>query len=285
MFMRSDELSEPVTGEMISTNTMLTRAVTAMGSFTIDALHRKQAPTRVARAVFSLLQAGCSAYAQAFQTIAEHLYQNQQPDGGWSDPAETAWAAGTICLVQGQEDPAVQSAIHWLNNVRLPTGGWGRHSRDQARIPITALISCLVPAAFKSEDINWLRNEWARDFRGPVRLSYKAGFYLLAMPKGRDDELVGRTIAHLADDQNDDGGFAPWKGHPIGSDPWSTGVVLWGLSRWGEHVNHAVLENALNWLQETQLPSGYWPYHYLDDGTSLALIGSVAALKSLKVRK
>ena len=105
------------------------------------------------------------------------------------------------------------------------------------------------------------------------------------MRKDHEDELVAQTIAHLAQDQNSDGGFAPWKGHPIGSDPWSTGVVLWGLSRWVDQVDHAVLEKALNWLQETQLPSGYWPYHYLDDGTSLALIGSVAALKSLKARE
>jgi len=285
MFMRSDELSEPVTGEMISTNTILTRAVTAMGSFTIDALHRKQSPTRVARAVFSLLQAGCSAYTQAFQTIAEHLYQNQQPDGGWSDPVETAWAAGIIGLVRGEKDDAFKSAKGWLNAARNTGGGWGHHARDHARIPATALISVLVPEVIKKTDLGWMTTEWQRDFESPVRLSYKAGFYLLAMPKDQKDELVAQTIAHLCQDQNDDGGFAPWKGHPIGSDPWSTGVVLWGLSRWVDQVDHAALEKALIWLQETQLPSGYWPYHYLDDGTSLALIGSVAALKSIKARE
>ncbi|MEI7451423.1 MAG: hypothetical protein WCJ75_17580, partial [Desulfomonile sp.] len=207
--------------------------------------------------------------------------QKQRPDGGWSDPEETAWAASAILFVHGNSDPRSQEATKWLNNVRLPTGGWGRHPRDQARIPITALISSLVPAAFKSEDITWLKNEWARDFLGPVRLSYKASFYLLAMPQGQENELVEQTIAHLAQDQNSDGGFAPWKNHPMGSEAWSTGVVLWGLSRWRDNVDHKVLERALDWLQKTQLPSGYWPYHYLDEGASLALIGAVAAMKAL----
>jgi len=96
---------------------------------------------------------------------------------------------------------------------------------------------------------------------------------------------VFRTIEHLAKDQNEDGGFGPWKEHPIGSDPWSTGVVLWGLSRWIENVDPVVIEKALDWLRKTQLPSGYWPYHYLDDGTSLALIGAVSAMKALATKE
>jgi hypothetical protein len=264
---------------------IITAAISRLMTFLDDAISRSLEPVRVARTTTALLLAGNNKSGNLFQRAVEQLIQSQRPDGGWSDPEETAWAAGTIIFVYGNEDIRSQAALQWLNKVRLHSGGWGHHPRDQARIPITALISSLVPAAFKSEDLNWLQNEWARDFSGPVRLSYKAGFYLLATPKDRKDELVAQTIAHLAQDQNDDGGFAPWKGHPIGSDPWSTGVVLWGLSRWIDQVDHAVLEKALNWLQETQLPSGYWPYHYIDEGTSLALIGSVAALKSLKARE
>ena len=38
---------------------------------------------------------------------------------------------------------------------------------------------------------------------------------------------------------------------------------------------------AVDWLNKTQLPNGYWSYHYLDDGTSMAVIGAVASLKAL----
>ncbi|HOK07723.1 MAG TPA: terpene cyclase/mutase family protein [Syntrophales bacterium] len=149
-----------------------------------------------------------------------------------------------------------------------------------ARISMTGLVSALIPDVVERRDVDWMRSEWQRDFGGPVRLSYKGGFFLLGMPRDRENTLVSRTISHLAEDQNEDGGFAPWRGHPIGSDPWSTGVVLWGLSKWIGHVDPVVVEKALHWLGKTQLPSGYWPYHYLDDGTSLALIGAVYAMKA-----
>ena len=264
---------------------IITAAIGRLMTFLDDAISRSLEPIRVARTATALLLAGNNKSGNLFQRATDQLVQSQRPDRGWSDPEDTAWAVGCISLVRGQDNPAVQSAMRWLNNERKLGGGWGVHPRDQARIRSTALISALAPTVIKKEDINWLINEWQRDFNSPMRLSYKAGFYLLAMLQDQEDELVKQTIEHLAQDQNDDGGFAPWRGHPIGSDPWSTGVVLWGLSRWVDQVDHAVLEKALNWLQETQLPSGCWPYHYLDDGTSLALIGSVAALKSLKARE
>lgn len=264
---------------------MVNSAVNALTSFVNHVVCRHFDPCRLARAVLAIDITGFPISPLLVEQTSTRLLITRQSDGGWSDPEETAWAIGCIRMALGQNDPAVQAGIQWLHSVRLPTGGWGRHPRDQARIPTTALIAALVPEAVKREDINWLQDEWARDFRGPVRLSYKAGFYLLAMPQGREDELVDQTIAHLGQDQNSDGGFAPWKGHPIGSEAWSTGVVLWGLSRWKERVDPAILERALNWLHKTQLPSGYWPYHYLDDGASLALIGSVAAMKALAAKE
>jgi squalene cyclase len=249
--------------------------------FLTDSLSRSLETIRIARAASALSLAGSLGSGSLSQQAIDFLLMKQRSDGGWSDPEETAWAVKTIIFAHGSSNPRVQTAIKWLQSACLPTGGWGRHPRDQARIPITALISSLVPAAFKSEDLNWLQNEWARDFSGPVMLSYKAGFFLLAMAQRQENDLVVRTISHLAQDQNDDGGFGPWKGHPIGSDPWSTGVVLWGLSKWIDHIDAIVIEKALAWLRNTQLPSGYWPYHYLDDGTSLALIGAVAAMKAL----
>ena len=264
---------------------IIVAAVGQLITFVDNAITRSLEPVRLARGATALLLAGNKESGNLFRRVAEQLIQSQRPDGGWSDPEETAWAISCISLVRGREDPAMQAATNWLNNARLSTGGWGRHPRDQARIPITALIASLVPEAFKREDIDWLQNEWARDFRGPVRLSYKAGFYLLAMPKDQENELIGQTIAHLAQDQNSDGGFAPWRDHPMGSEAWSTGVVLWGLSRWRDKVDPAILERALDWLQKKQLPSGYWPYHYLDDGASLALIGAVEAMKALAAKE
>ncbi|MBC8460325.1 MAG: terpene cyclase/mutase family protein [Deltaproteobacteria bacterium] len=274
-----------MTKKVIPGNSFLLKTLAAISSFVRDAVSSEMESIRIARATCSLLFTGVSARTPIFMTGAELLIRRQKPDGGWSDPEETAWVAAVLRLVRGDDDLSLDAARQWLASARHSTGGWGRHARDQVRIPTTALVIALTPSVARSEDSAWLTTEWQRDFEGPVRLSYKAGFFLLAMAQGHENDLVVRTISHLAQDQNDDGGFGPWHDHPIGSDPWSTGVVLWGLSKWIDHVDSVVIEKALDWLRKTQLPSGYWPYHYLDDGTSLALIGAVSAMKALATKE
>ncbi len=256
-----------------------------LACFIDDALNRYLEPIRLAKVGWSLIATGCETESPVFSRIFERLVDKKNTDGGWSDPEETAWAIGFIRLTKGRSSKEISLATQWLQSVRTADGGWGHHPRDFARIPTTSLISVLVPEVIKKKGLDWMVKEWRRDFESPVRLSYKAGFFLLAMAQRQKSDLIVQTISHLAQDQNDDGGFAPWKGHPIGSDPWSTGVVLWGLSRWIDHVDTMVIEKALAWLKKTQLPSGYWPYHYLDDGTSLALIGAVSAMKALSTKE
>jgi len=241
---------------------------------------------RIARAISSLYCAGI--HNSKLENSIALLMQRQSNDGGWTDPEETAWAAGLIGQIKGTSYPSYNAAIQWLQSSRSVGGTWGQHSRDRARIPTTSLVLTLVPEACSDEDYMWVAQEWAKDLSGSVQLSYKAGFYLLVAGHAsiRDDaELIDRTIKHLINDQNENGGFGPWKNHPIGSDPWSTGVVLWGLSTWVDRVDPAVIEKALLWLRVTQLPSGYWPYHYLDEGTSYALIGAVSAMRAMASRK
>ncbi len=239
---------------------------------------------RVARSLFALLLSGVDIQTCNLSISLNNLMVSQRADGGWVDVEETSWAIAVILNTYGPMEPRVQSGFEWLRKLRRTGGGWGRHYRDEGKLPITGLIAAILPSIFSPEDLKWLVNEWERDFRGAVRLAYKAGFFLLALPSDDESKLVTETLAHLVEDQNDDGGFGPWRDHPIGSDPWSTGVVLWGLSRWVDKVDRAILHRALAWLERTQLPSGYWPYHYLDDGTSIALIGAVAALKALVLR-
>jgi len=249
--------------------------------FIADSVTRSLEPVRIARAGMALIKIGFGTSAPFWLRVAIRLKDSQKSDGGWSDPEETVWAAGLLKAVKNETSEVYRAAITWLNITRNHTGGWGRHPRDQSRIPITGLIATLLPEVVTTADLDWLEAEWRKDFAGQVRLSYKGGFFLLAMAGRPQSNLIEETIKHLACDQNDDGGFAPWREHPIGSDPWSTGVVLWGLSKWPHLVKREVYERALDWLAASQLPSGYWPYHYLDDGTSLALIGATSSLRVL----
>lgn len=197
---------------------------------------------------------------------------------------ETAWASALFGRLQGAKSAPCQAALTWLHSVRLEDGGWGQHPREGMRIPDTAFIIELLPEVALPIDRTAVARTWAQDFQGPVRLSYKAGFYLMTAAGAQDTDpaLVEATVQHLLQDQNEDGGYAPWRGHPIGSEPWSTGVVLWGLSKYKELAGREVFARGLEWLQQNQLPDGSWPYHYLDDGTSIALAGGLAAAAALE---
>jgi hypothetical protein len=265
-------------------NIDISASLGALRGFVGHSLDRSLEPLRLARVMTAMLFVATAPNVRLLGKSAEYLRGAQLSDGGWSDPEETAWASAVISEMAGGNNEAVVRANGWLNSIRHPGGGWGRHPRDMARIPTTALVLTLLPVVALPGDIAWVRNEWRRDLSGTVKLSYKGAFYLLSEAVGEhaDGALLANTVNHLEQDQNDDGGFGPWKDHPIGSDPWSTGVVLWGLSKWIDKVNPEVIEKALRWLEKTQLPSGYWPYHYLDEGTSYALIGAAAAIKALE---
>lgn len=264
-------------------NLIFSGAIKALLNFLQQCDQRELEPVRVARAGWALLFAGCDSN-NFFKKTGEYLKQLQQDDGGWSDIEETVWSASFLAKINGENDPSVISAVNWIKSERDENGGWGKHKRDRVRIPTTTLVTILLPSVTKKTDFNWVKEEWARDLLRSVQLSYKAGFYLLTEAGHHDPDknIIKKTIAYLIKDQNQDGGFGPWRNHPVGSDPWSTGIVLWGLSQWIRMVNKDVVIKTLEWLQRNQLPSGYWPYHYLDDGTSYALIGAIAASRALK---
>jgi hypothetical protein len=259
---------------------MLTAGIRALSEIVHGDLSRWREPIRPARAAAALLAAGCSGRSSLFSGMADYLIARQRPDGGWADPEETAWANAALHGLRGQDHPAAAAGKRWLQSARHPQGGWGRHPRDQARIITTALVNYVAPDLLNQHDRLWLAREWRQDFESNEPLSYKAGFFLLSIGRTLADDLAGRTINYLKNDQNDDGGFAPWKGHPQGSEPWSTGVALWGLSSWPDRVHPTVVQRAIDWLADNQLPNGFWPYHYIDDGSALALIGAVSALKA-----
>ncbi|MEI6153282.1 MAG: prenyltransferase/squalene oxidase repeat-containing protein [Deltaproteobacteria bacterium] len=264
-------------------------ATKTLSQFIQAAFNRHIEVIRIARVVYSLQLSKPNSLSKTLQgRCVDYIKQAAYRQGGWADAEETAWTIIVLSQICEEGDTAINKGKNWLESVRHPGGGWGRHPRDQVRIPTTALVIALVPSVATDADRKWVRQVWEKDLNSPVRLSYKGAFYLLTVSNEDGeaiDPLVSRTIAFLADDQNNDGGFGPWRDHPIGSDPWSTGVVLWGLSKWIDHVSPVVVEKALVWLEKTQLPSGYWPYHYLDEGTSYALIGAVAASRALANRK
>ncbi|MFH1933887.1 MAG: prenyltransferase/squalene oxidase repeat-containing protein [Pseudomonadota bacterium] len=264
---------------------LLTNAVLGLLSFLKAKTYHNIEITRLTRVLYVLLFCGAAKRSPFFGGILDDIIERQQPDGGWTDPEETAWAVGSIKLMQDLKDSSISSAIHWLDSVRHTGGGWRRHPRDRQRIPVTGLLLYLLPELSDERSVNWLKNEWRKDFEGATRLTYKGAFFLLGLSASRgaidDCPLIEETYSFLHAEQNDDGGFGPWKDHPIGSDPWSTGIVLLGLLSYPELVKRDVIERAVNWLAENQLPNGLWAYHYIEEGSAYAYWGLVEALKFL----
>lgn len=261
---------------------MIKTAVSGLAGFLHSGLGQRLEPCRLARTGYALLKSGCSIRGSfPGNAVASFMVSTQKKDGGWSDVEETLWCLGYLAAFGERYDKGMINGQKWLTSVQLPCGAWGKSNRDQPRIPITALAATFTPGIVGKAGLRWLAKQWEADLNDSIQLTYKGAFFLLAGAHSQasfSKNLVNRTIEYLNSEQEEDGGFSPWKDHPAGSDPWSTGIALWGLSRVGELVPNLTIERALSWLQSKQLPNGLWPYHYLDDGTAAALIGISSVL-------
>jgi len=256
-----------------------------LAHFIRSAIKEEKEVKRIALCTLSLMYAGAYPKGNLFTRAANFITDHQQKDGGWSDVEETFLSIKLLSLVNFAYSSSQEKANKWLLSQSNPNGGWGRANRDISRIPVTGLLLNLLPELSDQNAVNWLKNEWGKDLQSDTKLTYKGGFFLMGLSGSGvtidDCPLIKKTYSYLFDEQTEDGGFGPWKDHPIGSDPWSTGIVLLGLLSYPQLVKRKVIEKAVNWLAENQLPNGLWPYHYIEEGSAYAYWGLVEALKYL----
>lgn len=259
--------------------------MSALARFLYSGIQQRIETVRIARISCALRTSGCSLRSPLFSESATRcLLNTQQEDGGWTDVEETAWCLGYLKAFGERYQQEIARGVKWLTSMRLPCGAWGKSERDQPRIPVTALVISLVPEVDSPSELRWLTEQWMADLDSSTQLTYKGAFFLLSQACSQlptNNDLIQRTVSYLIEQQEENGGFGPWKGHPVGSDPWSTGAALWGLSATGEQAPRSTVEKAISWLESRQLPNGLWPYHYIDDGTAMALIGISSALPLL----
>lgn len=205
------------------------------------------------------------------ECILKACVDSQFDDGGFVGNTDTIWS---ICLLQQYKMYAqqVDSAIKWLKENSNEKGGFGRSKRDMPRIPVTGLALYLLPQIAQEKHLRWLEQTWLQENNS---LTYKAAYTLMAFSKNNyipeNKTLLENTNDWLASQQEDNGGYAPWRNHPAGPNIYCTSIGSLGLLSYNSKQNFDRINKAYLYMKNTQLPSGIWPYHEIEDGSSWGL--------------
>lgn len=210
--------------------------------------------------------------------IVKSLVASQNEDGGFVANTDTIWNAKFLSYFP-KYNKAYEDAVSWLDRHR--TGrGFGRSSRDMGRIPVTGIAFFLHPSLCDNIDLLWLEKLWLSEKNS---LTYKAAYTLMAFNKNeyipQNDRLIPECVQWLMQQQESDGGFAPWKGHPVGTNIYCTAVSVLGLLSYPYSRTDVIVKNAYEYIINNQLPTGLWPYHEIEDGAAWGLRAMVAIEK------
>lgn len=242
---------------------------------------------RLARVAVLLLKSGASKNNSIFREIGESCLSQQRSDGGWTCVEDSVWSVALLAHFS-EFSKEYRHGLNWLREQQLENGGWGKTNRDMGRIPITGTVLHLLPELSTKKSLEWLNSEWRKDFSLNYKLTYKGGFFLMASRilenELIDINLVHGTLSWLESQQNEDFGWGPSRGHPVGSTPFCTGLALTGLLQYPDIISRDVIATGLEWLQKNQLEDGLWPDHYIEEGSAWSFYALTEGYKFLKGR-
>jgi len=225
---------------------------------------------RIAKVASSLLMAGMAPVSIP-DVIVRRVLAQQKADGGWVGVQETAWCTKLLSYFNLEE---VNGALTWLDRQQVEENGWGRSGRDMGRIPVTGSLLYLFPQLGAQASLQWLERKWLQE---QGSLTYKAAYTLLAFDSCKYEpekaDLIQETVNWLLSQQEKDGGFAPWYGHPVGSNVLCTALSILGLMSYSVYIpEREPIQTAVAYILRTQMPGGLWPFHQLDDGAVWGLL-------------
>jgi hypothetical protein len=226
--------------------------------------------SRITKTAALLLMSGLSPESIDSE-IFNKCIQSQRLDGGFVGNSDTVW---NICFLKYYEgyNLKVSKAIKWLSGQSNLDGGFGRNVRDMSRIPVTGLILYLINEINDNRHFRWLEKEWESEVNS---LTYKAAYTLLAFNTVKsgfsNENLKMNSIKWLASQQEDSGGFGPWLKHPAGADIYCTSIAALGLMTERSNVYSEEILKSYEYMKKTQLDTGIWPYHEIEDGSSWGL--------------
>jgi len=236
---------------------------------------------RITKTSSLLLLSGISKNSIPQQVVTRCLNE-QNEDGGWVSIVDTMWNVAFLKeMNKGEYTKNIKRGLDFLQSQRNKEGLWGRSYRDISRIPVTGILLYLLPELADQQRLHMLEKLWQSEKNS---LTYKAAYTLMAFKrngyKPEDKNLISENVQWLMENQKEDGGYSPWKKHPVDSDVYCTGVASIGLIQYPEIVEPQVLEGAFEWIIKNQLKSGVWKFHEIEDGASWGLFALVEILKS-----
>ncbi len=247
------------------------RATLSLLNMTKEMFRKNIEISRITKTCTLLLMSGLSP-TSIDKSIIEACIRSQKDDGGFVGNTDTIW---NIKLLEyfPQFSEERNRAIGWLVNDNTEEGGFGRSKRDMHRIPVTGLALYLLPEIANETHLDWLEKTWISECNS---LTYKAAYTLLAFNKcGYEpfsQELLDETANWLASQQEESGGFAPWLDHPVGADIYCTAVATIALIEVDKVKYESTISKAYSYMKDTQLRSGIWPYHEIEDGAAWGLL-------------
>lgn len=236
---------------------------------------------RITKTCTLLLLSGLSPY-DIPKVIIDKCLSSQMADGGFIGNTDTLWNIKFLEFYP-QYKKERECAIKWLISNNGDEEGFGRSKRDMHRIPVTGLALYLLPEIATKKNLEWLEDTWSLELNS---LTYKAAYTILAFNKNKykpkKSKLIYETAIWLMEQQERSGGFAPWYNHPVGENVYCTSIALIALISMQDILYDETIKRAYKYLCETQLNSGIWPYHEIEDGASWGLYALSQAQKYLE---
>ncbi len=214
-----------------------------------------------------------------FNELAARCVRAQYSDGGWVATVDTMWNIRFLSLYDtALYSESILKGIWYLRNNTSAIGLWGRSKRDFDRIPVSGIMLSRIRNLASKDKLKRFEQLWIDEFGS---LTYKAAYSLMAFKDNdyspEEPDLILKTIRWVEMNQRDDGSFGPWKNHPAASDTYCTAIALLGMLTYPALTSKISVVRASEWLLRTQLPSGIWPFHEIEDGSSWALRALVEA--------
>lgn len=238
---------------------------------------------RITKTCALLLLSGLSPH-DIPKKIVDKCLSSQRNDGGFIGNTDTIWNIKFLEFYP-QFNKERNRAIEWLTTDNGNEEGFGRSKRDMHRIPVTGLALYLLPEVSTEQNLEWLEDTWNSELNS---LTYKAAYTILAFngnnytPKS-SNKLISDTAIWLSKQQEKSGGFAPWINHPVGENVYCTSIAIIALISMQDDCFREPIQHAYNYLCRTQLKSGIWAYHEIEDGASWGLYALSQAKKYLEV--